>query len=224
MQLSQTQKYAAVFIAALIFFLGGWYFFSFIPHKGESVAVTPDLTSETGRPQTTATPARKTITFDISGAVLRPGIYTLSEGSRIADALKSAGGALPEADMPSVNLAHKIHDEEKIFIPALKPKPAASSGKDLGSPEPAELQSRPDYKVEEELPETPAATREHTRINLNSASLEDLEKLPGVGEKTAAKIIEYRNTKGNFNSPEELRKIPGIGPAKLNRIRHYLDY
>jgi competence protein ComEA len=232
MQFNQAQKYALIFIAGVIFFLGCWYLYNFIPRPTEAV-ISPVISTPNPTPRTPSlsptpgtAPSPKLITFYICGAVRTPGVYSLPEGSRAADAIKAAGGTLPNADIEAINLAHKIHDEEKIVILAQQDKTAGTAH--LNTPRERkfkrrEWRSQPRYKIEEEFSELEEEVPESNKININSATASDLEKLPGIGVKTAQKIIEYRSSKGGFTTLEELLEIPGIGPAKFEKIKPYLE-
>jgi competence protein ComEA len=129
----------------------------------------------------------------VVGAVRRPGLYRLSDRSRIADAVARAGGPTRKADLSSVNLAAPVADGVQVLVPAKAP-PA----KDGGEPPPSGHQSP---------------------VHLNTASLEELDALPGVGPVTAQKILDYREQHGAFASIDELDAIPGIGPARLEQLR-----
>lgn len=135
----------------------------------------------------------------VAGAVVRPGLYTLKPGQRAADAIELAGGPTPAADLGQVNLAARLADGQQLVVPEKgMPPPAAGAGS--------------------------AATGTGTGgsggpVNLNSATLEQLEQLDGVGPKTAQKIIDYREAHGGFKSIEELMEVPGIGPAKFEGIK-----
>lgn len=132
----------------------------------------------------------------VAGAVLRPGLYRLTGDARVADALDAAGGPAPEADLDAVNLAAKVADGERTYLPRLgddPPAPASASGGSPGvSPGP---------------------------IDLNTATAEQLDALPGVGPATAEAIVSYRSENGRFRSVEDLLEVRGIGEAKLAAIR-----
>ena len=142
-------------------------------------------------PSTTA-PAQALV-VDVVGAVRRPGLYRLSQGARIADALARAGGATPKAQLDLVNLAAPVSDGEQIVVP--RRGAVAASGADSGGAVPA------------------------GPVHLNTATLEQLDALPGVGPVTAQKILDYRQEHGAFGSVDELDAIPGIGPARLEQLR-----
>ena len=130
----------------------------------------------------------------VVGAVRRPGLYRLSDRSRIADAVKRAGGPTRHADLSAVNLAAPIADGVQVVVPARTHSPAAPS-----SAGPAAAPGGP--------------------VHLNTATLEQLDALPGVGPVTAQKILDYREQHGAFSSIDELDAIPGIGPARLEQLR-----
>jgi competence protein ComEA len=129
----------------------------------------------------------------VVGAVRRPGLYRLRDGARVADAVARAGGATRRADVSLVNLAAPVADGTQVVVP--RRAPAAASG---GA----------------NAPETPAGP-----LHLNTATLEQLDELPGVGPSTAQKILDFRQQHGAFTSIDELDAIPGIGPARLEQLR-----
>jgi competence protein ComEA len=130
----------------------------------------------------------------VVGAVRRPGLYRLRDGSRIADAVHRAGGATRRADLSLVNLAAPVSDGTQVVVPRRAP-PAAS-----GAP-PAE------------------AGAAGGPVHLNTATVDQLDELPGVGPVTAQKIVEYREQHGAFSSVDDLDAIPGIGPARMEQLR-----
>lgn len=139
--------------------------------------------------------APKLVVVDVAGAVRRPGLYRLREGSRIDDAIASAGGPTAKAQLEAVNLAAPVADGEQVVVPGRGPGGvAAASPPAAGS--------------------SPSAP-----LDLNSATLEQLESLPGIGPVTAQKILDYRQQHGAFHSLEELEGVPGIGPAHLAQLK-----
>ncbi len=136
------------------------------------------------------------ITVHITGAINNPGVIILEEGARIVDALEAAGGETEEADVNRLNLAYVLEDGEKLYIPSKNEEEQEyiTQGKDNMS----EGQSK---------------------ININSAQIEELITLPGVGEATANKIIEYRKENGKFQKIEDLKNVPGIGDSKFENIK-----
>lgn len=134
------------------------------------------------------------LVVDVVGAVRRPGLYRLAQGTRVADALARAGGPTPKADRSLVNLAAPLADGEQVIVPARVSGAALAPG-GTGS----------------------AASA--GPVHLNVATLEELDALPGVGPVTAQKILDYRQKHGAFGSVDELDAIPGIGPARLDQLR-----
>ena len=139
------------------------------------------------------------IAVHVAGAVSRPGVYVLLAGARVDDAVRAAGGATTRADLDMVNLARGVVDGEQVFIP----RRGQRSG---GAPAPGGSS-----------PGAPATPR--GPVNLNTATASQLVDLPGIGPSIAAAIIEYRNRVGGFASVDDLEKVPGIGPAKMETIR-----
>jgi competence protein ComEA len=129
----------------------------------------------------------------VVGAVRRPGLYRLEQGSRIDDAIRAAGGPRRRAALELVNLAAPVTDGQQVVVPVRAgPRPAApGSGVTL-----------------------PAAP-----VHLNTATLEELDALPGVGPVTAQRILDYRQKQGSFSTVDELDAVPGIGPARLEQLR-----
>ncbi|HWE81305.1 MAG TPA: ComEA family DNA-binding protein [Gaiellaceae bacterium] len=135
------------------------------------------------------------VVVDVAGAVRRPGLYRLPQGSRIADAISRAGGMSRAADRALVNLAAPLADGEQVLVPSSVP----------GGPAPAETAS--------------AGPSPQSPVDLNTATAEQLDALPGVGPVTAQKIVDYRNQHGPYRSVDDLDAIPGIGPAKIANLQ-----
>jgi len=133
------------------------------------------------------------LVVDISGAVNRPGVYRLKQGFRLGQAIEAAGGLTDQADLDwverTLNLARTVNDGEKIYIPA--------KGEEAGR----------------------VAGAKTDLINLNRASLSELESLSGIGPSFAQKIIDYRQAQGGFKSIEEIMAVPGIGRKTFERIK-----
>ncbi|WP_195445030.1 ComEA family DNA-binding protein [Peptoniphilus harei] len=143
---------------------------------------------------------KEEIMVHISGAVNKPGILRLDSSKRLVDALDLAGGARDDADLDRVNLAARLHDEEKIYIPKV-----------------GEVQNNISS-----LASNPSSSNTSSKININSADLSELTKIPGVGEKTAQKIIDYR-ANNSFSSIEDIKNVPGIGDKKFESMKDYIS-
>ncbi len=133
----------------------------------------------------------------VAGAVRRPGVYRLRAGARVDDAVRRAGGAGPRAELTQVNLAQELEDGRQVVVPARTPAPAPGGPTTAGAG-----------------PTAPAGP-----VNLNTATLEQLDTLTGVGPATAESILKYREEHGGFSNVEELDQVPGIGVATMATLR-----
>jgi competence protein ComEA len=135
------------------------------------------------------------VTIDVAGAVKKPGVYRLSSSQRVEDALERAGGPTRRADLSQLNRAAKLEDGRQILVPARASKSTASVTAPSGTAAP------------------------NQPVNLNTATLEQLDTLDGVGPATAQKILDFRTEHGGFGSVDELDQIPGIGEKRLAALR-----
>jgi competence protein ComEA len=141
-------------------------------------------------------PARALLVVHVVGEVRRPGLYRLRDGARIADAVRRAGGARRGADLAALNLAAPLVDGVQVLVPARSAP---------GAPRAA-------LPSEGVVPPTGP-------ISLSSATIEELDELPGVGPITAQKIVDYRAEHGPFASVDDLDAVPGIGPTRIEQLR-----
>lgn len=141
-------------------------------------------------------PAASTrLVVHVAGAVRRPGLYRLNEGSRVADAVARAGGATAKADTAAVNLAAPLADGMQVLVPS---RVAGAAGGTAAAPSGG-------------------------RVSLSSATTAELDALPGVGPVTAQRIVDYRAAHGGFSSVDDLDAVPGIGPARLEQLRELVS-
>ena len=133
-----------------------------------------------------------TVVVHVDGAVASAGVYELAEGARVADAVESAGGLLEGADTTSLNLAAPLSDGEKVHVPVVG-EDVAGTGAGTGGAGPSV-------------------------VDINTAGVEELDALPGVGEATARAIVEDRETNGPFSTPEDLMRVSGIGEKKFAKL------
>jgi competence protein ComEA len=143
------------------------------------------------------------VVVDVAGAVRRPGVYRLSSSARVEDALRRAGGATHRADLSQVNRAAKLEDGRQILVPTRASASLAAGGASAA-------------------PGAGAAATPSVPLDLNTATLEQLETLDGVGPATAQKILDYRTAHNGFGSVDELDQVPGIGPKRLAALRAHL--
>ena len=145
---------------------------------------------------------KDTIKVYITGEVVNEGVIELEEGSRIVDAIEKAGGKTENANIKNVNLAYELEDGQKIYIPNI---------------------SEPDLDIINNA--TNGIVEEETKskiININKASVSELQNLNGIGENLATSIVKYREENGNFKNIEDLKNVPGIGENKYENIKEYI--
>ena len=146
------------------------------------------------------------VTVDVKGAVANPGVYTLKASARVTDAIKAAGGMTEDADAKSVNLAASLSDEEVVYV--------ATKDENLSV-----LGQSGTGQVSDKGGQTSA---KDGKINLNTATAEELQTISGIGAKRAEDIIAYRESHGGFQSVDDLKNVSGIGDKTLDKIRESL--
>lgn len=162
------------------------------------------------------------VVVHVVGAIKKPGVQHFSPDSRVQDAIEKAGGTLPDADLESINLAAKLEDGSQVYVPHKNASANSQAPAEAYNPE----KSRGIYSAK---PKTGPASPTHsgaktptTVINLNTASSEQLQSIPGIGPATAEKIMEYRTQHGGFATVDELTVVKGIGAKKLEKMRKWL--
>ena len=151
------------------------------------------------------------IIVHVSGAVKQEGIVELEENSRVADAIELAGGVREDAYMKDVNLAELLEDGMKIYIPS---KEEVENQKESGNYVGNTNTSNKNTTDKNDL---------NSKVNINTATKEELDTLPGIGESTANKIINYREENGKFKSIEEIKEVSGIGDSKFEQIKDLIE-
>lgn len=182
----------AIGVAALAAILAGWWLLSGRPHASTlpSSPLAAPATSASSHPPATR------VVVDVVGKVRRPGVYRLPDGSRVDDALEAAGGALPGVDLSQLNLARKLADGEQVAV-------GVSGAAGAAGP-----------------PGTGAASGTASApIDLNTATVQQLDTLPGVGPVLAQRIVDWRTEHGRFDSVDQLQEVSGIGPSRLADLR-----
>lgn len=157
----------------------------------DTLAVTTENEEETKDEENEEKEEKEEITIHIIGEVKYPGIVILKSGQRIVDAIEAAGGETEEADLNKLNLAQILSDGDKIYVP----------------------------NKTDEIEDYKDTTGKSSTVNLNTATLEELTSLPGIGESTAQKIIDYRKENGKFKTIEDLKNVSGIGESKFDNIK-----
>ena len=150
------------------------------------------------------------IIVHIAGEILNPGVISLDEGARIIDAINKAGGITNEADLSRVNLAYILEDAQKIYIPNVNEKEIIEN---MSSEIVKSGSTQENSNTGEKL-------KNGEKININTATQKELQKLTGIGESIALRIINYRKENGKFNTIEDIKNVSGIGESKFNKIKN----
>lgn len=159
----------------------------------------------------------KKIIVHISGEVISPGVISLEEGARIVDAINMADGVTEEADLSKVNLAYVLEDAQKIYIPNINEKEEKEIVENM---EDGVVISGSGMNDGNNFNSGNSSKNENVKININTANVKELQKLSGIGESIALRIVTYRKENGKFNSIEDLKNVSGIGENKFNKIKN----
>lgn len=155
---------------------------------------------------------RENILVYINGEINNPGVYTLKENSRVENVIKAAGGFTEEADKTRINLAKKLRDEDYILVG----KKSEEVNKIIDDSNISKSNGDLIIGVN-------TSTDKSDKINLNSATKEELKTIPGIGDVTAQRILDYREENGSFSSIEELKNVERIGDKTFEKIKEYVD-
>jgi competence protein ComEA len=183
--------YTLLGVVAGFILAGGLFFLSRAP-AGDPIVLQP-------------APTRAPIAVHVIGAVPRPGLYEFAEGARVQDAIDAAGGLLADAEEDLLNLAALLEDGQQLDIPYRSGSEPSDTSDELVLPGGDEAD--PQDGSTDDL------------VNINTATLEELDSLPGIGPTTAQKIIDYRSENGPFGTVEDIMNVSGIGPATFEEIR-----
>ncbi|PFL20557.1 competence protein ComE [Bacillus cereus] len=180
-----------VIIGTVIFLL----FWKTNQHAEQTIMTTDVQMKEVekkGKPKELGTKEQKNpIVIDVKGAVFKEGVYEMKEGERVKDAVEKAGGFLPDAEIKKVNLAQVVQDQMLLYIP----------------------------NKNEPVQEGAASSKKEGKVQINTASKEELEKITGIGSRKAESILKYREEHGPFQKIEDLLEIDGIGTKSLEKIK-----
>ena len=193
-ELSRTQLVLCVLGAVVIVALG-------VGRLGADEAGSPSASAHS--PAAAPAPLRvesgdaERVLVHVAGAVRQPGVYRLRASARVDDAVRRAGGATRRADLGGLNLAARLEDGRQVLVPERAPAGAAAAVASAA----------------------PAAPGPSAPVNLNTATLEQLDVLPGIGPAMAQRILDHREANGGFGSVEELADVPGIAEGRMAALR-----
>ncbi|OXT09271.1 transporter [Thermoanaerobacterium thermosaccharolyticum] len=197
-KLTKNQQYGIIILLAVVLFTTGYFIFEKYKNNDNNIDIslksTDSVLNAGNTNEIVSNEKPKEIKVYVTGLVKSPGVYTMKDGDRVDDAIKLAGGALEGADLSNINLAEKVKDEQMIKIPKIGENNNSTGG--IGDVEKAD-----------------------GKININKATKEELDTLPGIGEVTAQRIIDFREQHGNFQKIEDIMNVSRIGPKLFEQIK-----
>jgi competence protein ComEA len=167
-------------------------------------------------------PTKAPLAVHVIGAVPRPGLYEFAEGVRVQDAIDAAGGLLAEANVDALNLAALLEDGQQLVIPYQDGREISSEGDTVDLPSSESDVPSPDGSSSDPSSSETGSSADIPNVelvNINTATLEELNALPSIGPTTAQKIIDYRTENGDFSTIEDIMNVSGIGPATFEDIK-----
>ncbi|MBE0069567.1 helix-hairpin-helix domain-containing protein [Thermoanaerobacterium thermosaccharolyticum] len=197
-KLTKNQQYGIIILLAVVLFTTGYFIFEKNKNNDSNIDMslksTDSVLNAGNTNEIVSNEKPKEIKVYVTGLVKSPGVYTMKDGDRIDDAIKLAGGALEGADLSNINLAEKVKDEQMIKISKVGEDNSSTGG--IGDVKKAD-----------------------GKININKATKEELDTLPGIGEITAQRIIDFREQHGNFQKIEDIMNVSRIGPKLFEQIK-----
>ncbi len=175
-----------------------------LPALSTSFSTSSGETSQPKAAKSSSKSESDKIFVDIKGAVRKEGVYELTSGSRVTDVVKLAGGFTDDADKKSVNLAEKVADEAVIYVARVGEEVTPAST-------PSQAKNTAASGAQQDA--------DSAQINLNTATLEELQTISGIGAKRAQDIIDYRDNNGGFSSVDDLKNVSGIGEKTLEKLK-----
>ena len=216
------KKYRYIILSGLLIIV-----FLFFNKNSDEIELTSDLSLEIKEEVTEEIPKEEKIKVDIKGAVKNPGVYEINSNGRVADAIEISGGLTNDADTSIINLSKNLTDEMVIII--YTKEEVAEMLKGSTSIKYIEKECicpkiENDACIDNVIDNKPDTnTSNEQKVSLNSATIDELMQLPGIGEVKAKAIIAYREENGGFKSIEELLEVNGIGESTFNKIKDQLS-
>ena len=220
----ESQHRKIIIILVIVILAGGAYWMAKHFHPALFLG-EPDFIVETEAAPPPPTPTPKSeIVVHVTGAVKSPGVYYLSAGARVHEAIEKAGGRTDQADIHSLNLAAKIRDGQQIDVPEIRQIPNVRQDAPMPSTvEEHVIPISPDVSVPPHPSVKKSVPSDESRININTATSQELQTLPRIGPALAQRIIEYRQTSGGFSTVDDLANVKGIGAKTLEKIRDSIN-
>lgn len=218
------KKYRYIILSGLLIIVLLLFIFN---KNSDEIELTSDLSLEIKEEVTEEIPKEEKIKVDIKGAVKNPGVYEINSNGRVADAIEISGGLTNDADTSTINLSKNLTDEMVIIIYTKEEVEEMLKGstsikyieKECICPK-IENDACIDNVIDNK-PDT--NTSNEQKVSLNSATIDELMQLPGIGEVKAKAIIAYREENGGFKTIEELLEVNGIGESTFNKIKDQLS-
>lgn len=193
-------------IAIILIVIGIIYYIHENFSKSEEFISTIDVDNSINLQTEETTIEEQKIKVYITGEVNVPGVFEISEGERIEDLIKHAGGVTLDANLSNVNLAYKLEDGQKVYIPNKEEKDVIILSTENGENVIQESQEK----------------EKSGKVNINTANIEKLCEVPGIGEAMAKRIISYREENGKFKTIEDIKNVSGIGDKKLENMKEFI--
>lgn len=197
---SKREKIMAIVVVSSLL-LAGWAFLNKERDEDAAIFFQEEMLQNENVEKNNEEPVEEAVVqeimIDVKGAVKNPGVYTMGQGDRVIDAIEKSGGLLKDADEKQINLAGMLKDEMVIYVP--------KHGEEAGTA--IVTQNNPN------------AAEGDDKVRINSASSEELQKLPGIGPAKAEAIISYREESGSFKSVDDLLNVSGIGVKSLEKLK-----
>lgn len=201
--LEKYRGYILTFLLCLILAGGAFILMQRRP-PAPIVIATAVIPTATPLPTPTFTPTPGPVRVYVSGAVRTPDVYSLPPNSIVKDVIQAAGGATDDADLDRINLALALHDQQQVYVPRIDEVTPAGPlpGSALPPASPSEKKT----------------SHAGDKIDLNTATIEQLDALPGIGPAIAQRIVDYRQANGPFATPQDIMNVKGIGPATYEKL------
>lgn len=206
--LDQKQIKIGIIVAICVIAVIGYYFYRTL-QSGDEIQISQE-NEILPKEEVIDSEQEEQVIIHIAGQVKNPGIVKIKQGARIADIIEQAGGLAEEADITDINLAYEVEDGQKITIPKKGEHIVETITEESG-----QISS----SLQQTVPDTKASNK---KVNINKATVEELQNLDGIGEATAQKIIDYRKANGGFKQIEDLKNVSGIGEAKFEAIKEQI--